>query len=246
MANKESKQYTLLRRLLQALGLSAERINDLIAIIQSWLTTDETSQSESQFPYHIQNNFLSPAELNFYRVLQTAVSDWAIVLVKVNLGDLFYASTGDYGQNMAYRNRIARKHVDFLLCDPETVRPLLAIELDDSSHNRSDRKERDRFVDGVFAAAQLPLVHVPVSHRYPTRKLRLFLQQKAGVELQGHSASLDVSAAKKEKTAVPNCPKCDAPMIRRTAQRGASAGNQFWGCSQYPQCRGIRQTEPAA
>jgi hypothetical protein len=283
MANKESKQYTLLRKLLQALGLSAERIDDLIAIIQSWLTTDETNQSESQFPYHIRDNFLSPAELSrtnlvplavagvltapplarletsqstlkilfwsyldFYQVLQTAVSDWAIVLIKVNLGDLFYASTGDYGQNMAYRNRIARKHVDFLLCDPETVRPLLAIELDDSSHNRSDRKERDRFVDGVFAAVRLPLVHVPVSHRYPTRKLRTFLQQKAGVELHGHSPSLDVSVAKKEKTAVPNCPKCDAPMVRRTAQRGASAGNQFWGCSQYPQCRGIRQIEPAA
>jgi hypothetical protein len=246
MANKEPKQYTLLRKLLQALGLSAERVDDLIAIIQSWLTTDEAGQAEPQFPYHIRDNFLSPAELYFYQVLQTAVSDWAIVLVKVNLGDLFYASTGDYGQNMAYRNRIARKHVDFLLCDPETVRPLLAIELDDSSHNRSDRKQRDRFVDGVFAAARLPLVHVPVSHSYPTKKLRTFLQQKAGMQTQGHSSSLAAAVAEKEETAVPNCPKCDAPMIRRKAQRGASAGNQFWGCSQYPQCRGIRQIESAA
>ncbi len=32
---------------------------------------------------------------------------------------------------------------------------------------RPDRQERDRFVDGVFAAAGLPLAHVPVSHSYP-------------------------------------------------------------------------------
>jgi hypothetical protein len=179
MANKKSKQFTLLRRLLQALGLSAERVDDLIAIIQSWLTTNEAGQTEPQFPYHLRKNFLSPAELNFYQVLQTAVSDWAILLIKVNLGDLFCVSTGDYGQNMAYRNRINRKHVDFLLCDPATLRPLLAIELDDSSHNRPDRKQRDQFVDAVFAAARLPLVHVPVSHSYPTKKLRTFLQQKA-------------------------------------------------------------------
>jgi len=35
------------------------------------------------------------------------------------------------------------------------------------------------------------------------------------------------------------CPKCGAEMILRTAKRGANAGNQFWGCSNYPKCRQI-------
>jgi restriction system protein len=38
------------------------------------------------------------------------------------------------------------------------------------------------------------------------------------------------------------CPACGAEMILRTAKRGANAGNQFWGCSTYPKCRGIVQT----
>lgn len=38
----------------------------------------------------------------------------------------------------------------------------------------------------------------------------------------------------------PDCPKCNAPMVRRTAQKGPSAGTQFWGCSRYPSCRGTR------
>ena len=35
-----------------------------------------------------------------------------------------------------------------------------------------------------------------------------------------------------------SCPKCAQPMVRRTAKKGANAGQQFWGCSDYPRCRG--------
>jgi len=40
--------------------------------------------------------------------------------------------------------------------------------------------------------------------------------------------------------AVPGCPKCNSPMVKRTARHGANAGGQFWGCTRYPECRGIR------
>lgn len=35
------------------------------------------------------------------------------------------------------------------------------------------------------------------------------------------------------------CPLCGAPMVLRTARNGMNAGNQFYGCSTYPKCRGI-------
>jgi len=38
----------------------------------------------------------------------------------------------------------------------------------------------------------------------------------------------------------PICPECAGPMVRRTAKRGANAGNQFWGCETFPVCKGIR------
>ena len=38
----------------------------------------------------------------------------------------------------------------------------------------------------------------------------------------------------------PSCPLCSKPMMRRTAKRGANAGNHFWGCTNYPACRGTR------
>ena len=38
---------------------------------------------------------------------------------------------------------------------------------------------------------------------------------------------------------IPACPKCGKPMTLRTAQKGKQAGNQFWGCSGYPECKGL-------
>jgi four helix bundle suffix protein len=38
---------------------------------------------------------------------------------------------------------------------------------------------------------------------------------------------------------IPNCPLCGKPTVLRTAKSGKSAGSQFWGCSDYPNCKGI-------
>ena len=35
----------------------------------------------------------------------------------------------------------------------------------------------------------------------------------------------------------PICPKCGKPMVLRTARKGGSAGNKFWGCSGFPACK---------
>lgn len=37
----------------------------------------------------------------------------------------------------------------------------------------------------------------------------------------------------------PRCPVCGSTMVLRTAKRGVRAGKKFWGCSEYPYCRGI-------
>ena len=33
------------------------------------------------------------------------------------------------------------------------------------------------------------------------------------------------------------CPKCENPMVLRTARKGLNSGGEFWGCSTYPRCR---------
>lgn len=39
--------------------------------------------------------------------------------------------------------------------------------------------------------------------------------------------------------AIPCCPKCGKPMTLRTARSGKHAGRQFWGCTAYPNCKGV-------
>lgn|SRR5574337_286300 len=48
------------------------------------------------------------------------------------------------------------------------------------------------------------------------------------------------SSGAKTIDATPSCPVCAKPMLRRTATRGAKAGNAFWGCPSYPACTGTR------
>lgn len=38
----------------------------------------------------------------------------------------------------------------------------------------------------------------------------------------------------------PNCPLCGSPMVKRTAKKGSLAGESFWGCPEYPRCRGTK------
>lgn len=40
--------------------------------------------------------------------------------------------------------------------------------------------------------------------------------------------------------ATPTCPRCGGVMTKRVAKQGANAGGEFWGCANFPRCRGIR------
>jgi hypothetical protein len=41
----------------------------------------------------------------------------------------------------------------------------------------------------------------------------------------------------------PSCPRCGSAMVLRQAKRGANAGQQFWGCRSFPNCRGTLAAE---
>ncbi len=53
-----------------------------------------------------------------------------------------------------------------------------------------------------------------------------------------------VEARAKQENA-PDCPDCGKPMTRRQARSGKNSGKAFWGCTGYPNCRGIREVEGA-
>ena len=236
-----------------------------LAALLGWLgltPTAKPAEEEPSFPYHLRDDFLSPAEISFYHILRGIVGDRAIVCPKVSLGDLFYAATGDYGQNRSWMNRINQKHVDFLICDPDTVRPTIGVELDDGSHANRDRRERDAFVDEVFSAAGLPLARITAQADYNTGEVEAMLRRAMGDPPNGESEPAEaVVEAPREpqmepgaqphaesvatvRTSPPLCPKCGTTMVLREVKRpGPRQGQRFWGCPNFPKCHGTRDLE---
>ena len=208
-----------------------EREGCLTAILSLFGIRLAGPASDGQLPYRQRDDFVSAAELSFYRALRQAIGDQAVILCKVNLADIFFVASPH--ENQSHRYKIDRKHVDFLICDPTTLRPRLGVELDDSSHGRRDRQQRDTFVDAVFAAAELPLLRIPAQVGYnPTDLLsKVVPYLEAAVNTPVVTQSIG--------SGPPLCPKCRVPMVLRTASKGIQAGQQFYGCPNYPRCREI-------
>lgn len=126
-----------------------------------------------RLPYSRKNYFFSAAERSFYEVLKRLLPADFTVFAKVRLADLVYVSKGT-GSRQSHFNRINRKHIDFVLCNRDLA-PLVAIELDDASHDEDEREERDEFVDAVLAAAALPIVHIRARRGYALDDIRRVL-----------------------------------------------------------------------
>jgi hypothetical protein len=130
-------------------------------------------------PYRRKDYLLSKAERSFFGVLQQVVADQYLIFAMVRIADLVYIPRGTE-KRQSHFNRIQSKHIDFVLCDKDAVRPLLAIELDDSSHKRKDRQDRDSFVDSALQAAGLPLLRVPARKAYNPDNLRQSIRDAIG------------------------------------------------------------------
>jgi len=81
------------------------------------------------------------------------------------------------------------------------------------------------------------LARIPVKQGYAVEKLNQHLQQKAGSAIESQNKT--TGQPKEEMALSPTCPKCGADMVHRIAKKGTNAGKVFWGCSNYPRCRGI-------
>jgi len=127
--------------------------------------------------YERREPFLSAAERSFFGVLGQAIGNEYLVFAKVRVADLLRVRAGT-SEPQGHLNRIIAKHVDFVLCDRNTISPVLTIELDDSSHSKGDRPERDKFLDAAFSGSGLSLLRVPARRTYDPAVLRAEISAK--------------------------------------------------------------------
>lgn len=113
------------------------------------------------------------SERSFLGVLDAAIGDKYRIMGKVRVADLITPENQLEKSNWwTLFNKVAAKHIDYVLCQKETLEVIAAIELDDSSHHREDRQERDNFVNTAFKTANVPLIRFKASRNYQVGVVR--------------------------------------------------------------------------
>ena len=120
---------------------------------------------------------MSRAEQEFFNDLVTAVSGEYHIFAQAHLPSIVDHKVKGQNWKGAWAH-INRKSVDFVLCDKQSLAPRLAIELDDRTHELSERVERDIEVERILFAAGLPLLRIQNSRSYIIAELALKIKEK--------------------------------------------------------------------
>lgn len=101
---------------------------------------------------------LTKNELYNYKLLKPiADAKGYVICPKVRLLDIIEPIRGQKKYKALFY-KVQAKHVDFVICD-QGMHIKAIIELDDSSHDRQDRQERDRFVNLILTSVGYKVIH---------------------------------------------------------------------------------------
>lgn len=202
---------------------------------------------EDETAYRKQGPLFTPAERSFYGVLQQACGDKALIFGKVRVADILTPAKGQgrSGWQKAF-NKIAAKHFDFVLCQPDDLSVIAAIELNDGSHKKRSRADRDAFLQAACESAGLPLHPFDAKHAYQIAEVRQVLfpeplaEQSTAPEAVAETVPADKEPAATDKQ---TCPKCGSELVKKVASKGKHQGREFLACSGFPVCRHIEKAE---
>ena len=110
-------------------------------------------------PYRLKQTMMTNHERLLFTNLRNVLGWKYDIYPQVNLDKIFGVERQRaYKYYLGWLRRINQKSVDFLVVEKQTQSPIFAIELDDSTHEREDRIERDIFVQEIFKRTNFPLV----------------------------------------------------------------------------------------
>ncbi len=190
-----------------------------------------SKQADTRLPYRLREPFLTTTELALFRILTEMMGERYIICPKVALNDVFYILRPN--ENVHFFNKIFRKHVDFLLCDPKTFAPSFGVEIVKPIAKDGGR-EADKFMEELFVDAGVPLVHIPSGEKYEAADI-INLFQLAVAKVGG----ANLLRVDNPSDTVPNCPICGKMMVLRIHRNGSDLGKKYYGCMDSPRCAGV-------
>ena len=118
-----------------------------------------------KYGYSKKDFIMTRAEHECFDALVKAVGDKYHVFPQIHLSSIVSNKVVNQNWKAAFWH-ISQKSVDFVLCDKAYLAPKLVIELDDKSHERADRIDRDGEVERILADAGLPLLRLENHGRF--------------------------------------------------------------------------------
>ena len=109
---------------------------------------------------------MTNTEVLFFDKLKDALPDYHI-FVQVQLSRIIAGNSDDAAERRFWFNRICRQSVDYVIVDSDAQTTLVAIELDDWTHNNKARQKADDKKDKALASAGIPIVRFH-AERMPT------------------------------------------------------------------------------
>lgn len=116
---------------------------------------------------------------------------------------------------------------------------------DAGQHILRQKSKYDPWIEGADAlrAANAMLILCVRENKMLQSQMQTLLEMvraKGGFSENMTAERLEARRAVARNEGAPLCPDCGKPMLKRTQRIGALQGRLFWGCSDYPRCRGIR------
>lgn len=139
----------------------------LVIIIAIVILEELTKKSKPQNntwnfnAYKLSNSIVTDQEMKLYKLLQKEIPAIYVICPKVGIKD--FVQITEKKNYMKHFGHISQKHIDYLICEKETLKPVLGIELDDKSHQREDRKKRDESVNTLYENIGLRMLRIPTS-----------------------------------------------------------------------------------
>ena len=134
----------------------------ILLAVSNYYSSKNNSGEKIATSYHYKKKqrIMTDHEFAFYTILNDAVGGDYYILTQAHLSSFIDHKVPKQNWKAAFRH-INSKSVDYLLCNNQTLEPVLAIELDDRTHELEDRILRDKEIERIFTESSLPLLRMP-------------------------------------------------------------------------------------
>lgn len=134
-------------------------------------------EKKSVYNYKRKDFLMSRAEHEFFDILVGIVGNQYYIFPQIHLSTILDNKVVGQNWRGAFRH-IDEKSVDFVICDKAYIKPLLAIELDDRTHDQDKRKERDSEVERILNKAGLPLLRFGNHGHFDKEEIKKIVLEK--------------------------------------------------------------------